>query len=68
MKLSQWHKSGVKPIHKGIYQYRISYDYLFYSFWNGKSWGYKEHTIIDAYRERRNIGYIQHGEWRGIVK
>jgi hypothetical protein len=72
MKLTQWHKGNVKPIHIGVYEKGSDDKYTYYSFWTGKIWNVLTRSPIDAKEE-----HIAHptyesiycdDKWRGLAK
>jgi hypothetical protein len=68
MKLTQWHKGTVKPIHIGVYQKEA----MDYSFWNGKFWNNVSHSIRGAIDNNKRFPYLKstffNEKWRGLAK
>lgn len=67
MKCTPWFDGSVRPFHKGVYPRRFTF-YVLYSYWNGRYWGYSEHTLKDAYRLRMLKSSSQKQPWRGLTK
>lgn len=68
-KLTPWFPGDVKPTRKGVYE--VSEDNnRWYSYWNGKTWGWISMWPDIAYDRRNNFKFSpkQMGDWRGLAQ
>lgn len=69
--LTNWfNNNNIRPFHVGIYKISTNedYSYPFFSYWNGKYWGYECRAYKDAYEQRNNVSDVQNKYWCGIKK
>lgn len=64
---TEWFPSDIKPKRKGVYEVRSCVG-TGYAIWNGKAWGWTEHSVKRAYEVSEGFGAEQNKEWRGVVK
>lgn len=70
--LTDWFPPDVKPVRSGVYQIRdgIMDEDTWYSFWDGRSWGYATCKGANtAFDERFSVTDLpQNQHWRGLSK
>jgi hypothetical protein len=75
--LTQWFRYEDVPVRYGVYEVNVSVKYpkmeldpdAFYSYWNGKCWGWITDSVYGAYEARDTETDWEVGElpWRGIA-
>ena len=69
MKLTNWFKPSIKPVHIGWYETQMKYGNFGYSYWDGFSWSCQHYgnscSLLNAACWN---GAIQDKKWRGIAK
>lgn len=68
MKLTQWFKSYIKPVHIGWYETEMN-NHFGYSYWDGMQWSC-QHNNYSCFLANGICwnGAIQDKKWRGIDK
>lgn len=64
--LTGWFPPEVKPVRKGVYSVRWR-GHTGYSYWDGERWGWYQHTLHRANKDRVSIGASQKKTWRGLA-
>lgn len=77
IEITQWFKHEDVPVRYGVYEVNPSIKYprteldpdAFYSYWNGKQWGWISGTVYGAFECRNTETGWEVGElpWRGIA-
>lgn len=67
LKLTRWFPGNIKPIRIGIYQ-RSYPTGIYYSQWNGESWGIGFANISIAKAQSFYKSNLQELHWRGVRK
>ena len=69
-KLTEWYPSTVKPVRNGVYEVFDGYadKIKWYSYWNGKKFGYFSSNIDFAYIDSKYPTSAIVQKWRGIAK
>ena len=62
--LTVWYLGGRQPVREGIYMRRWG-SQSYYSFWDGKNWGFLERDIASANRHGK-VSSHQMLPWRGL--
>ena len=67
-KYTPWFPGFIKPVHKGVYQRKVSNVVKCYSYWDGEQWFLGSKSADLAFIEPM-LSYNQNGfEWRGLRK
>ena len=67
MKLTKWHRAGIKPVHIGIYEVEPDSSSPWYSYWDGKEFGWMERDINKALLHS-NWCFYERLKWRGLAE
>lgn len=65
-----WYPTDVKPVRPGVYEVdvRILGYASMYAYWDGAKWGWRQHTVVAADRNRDTHGASQNKKWRDVKK
>jgi hypothetical protein len=67
MKRTPWFPAHIKPVNVGVYRVKSGMS-MWWSYWDGKRWGFREPTKHGAYVCRYDTAYVQALEWYGVLK
>lgn len=68
MKLTEWFPSGVKPARRGVYEVESIFGGRGFAYFNGRIWGWRRGTVIDATLWKNRDDASQDKRWRGLAE
>lgn len=66
-KLTDWYPSHIRPVRPGVYEARVAgQKTIGYAAWDGKYWGWRTSSFLDALKYPVSSDAAQDKQWRGL--